>query len=156
MSAIELKKLLEERKLTVSFAESCTGGLISYNLTSIPGASSVFRGSIVAYSDDLKERLLKVDPKEIQTRGAVSEEVVTAMARSVREVTGSDLGVAVSGIAGPDGGNEDKPVGLVYLAASDGRHTICERRRFPGDREDVRRAASERALAVAIEVMEME
>ncbi len=156
MSATKLKGLLEERKSTVSFAESCTGGLVSYTLTSLPGSSSVFRGSVVAYSDDLKESILKVDPKEIQTRGAVSEEVATAMARSVREVTASDLGVSVSGIAGPDGGSEGKPVGLVFIAASDGRHTICERRLFPGDREDVRRAASERALAVAIEVLEME
>lgn len=156
MSAEKLKESLERNKMSVSFAESCTGGLVSYELTSLPGASSVFRGSVVVYSDDLKEKLLNIDPKDLQSKGAVSEEVATAMARSVRELTGSDLGVAVSGIAGPDGGTAEKPVGLVFVAATDGRHTVCERRRFPGGREDVRRAASERALAVALEVLEVE
>ncbi len=156
MTAQELKTRLESKGLTISFAESCTSGMAMSMLASLQGASAVLLGGVVVYSNDLKVRMLDIDVSTLEEKGAVSEEVATAMARRVRELTGSDLGVAISGIAGPAGGSEEKPVGLVYIAASDGRHTVCERRRFQGGREDIRISAAERSIELSIEVLEME
>lgn len=113
-NALQLRFI--EKKWTLSLAESCTGGAMAATLTQIPGASSYFLGSIVAYSNALKSDLLKVPPQLIQEKGAVSREVVQAMLEGVLELTGSDCAAAVSGISGPTGGTPTKPVGTVWGA----------------------------------------
>lgn len=117
--------LLTERGLTVSVAESCTGGLVGERFTNVPGSSAYFLGGVVAYSDAIKENLLGVDPATMAAFGAVSAETAAAMAEGIRRRTGSDLGLATTGIAGPGGGTEEKPVGLVFLALAhaDGTRT---------------------------------
>lgn len=110
---------LINNKLTLSVAESCTGGLVSARLTSMPGSSGYFLGSVVVYSNALKTKLLAIDEEFIALHGAVSEHVVTSMLEGVLHLTGSDYGIAVSGIAGPDGGSAEKPVGTVWCAVGD-------------------------------------
>ena len=109
---------LAKRNKTIVFAESCTGGLLSSSITSISGSSNVFRGSIVSYSNELKTSLLNISEKQLQKYGAVSEEVCQAMAINVKEKLGADWSIAISGIAGPNGGSQEKPVGLVYISIS--------------------------------------
>lgn len=122
--------LLRERHLTIATAESCTGGLLAKRLTDIPGSSEVFEMGAVTYSNRIKSLLLDV-PEDLLTQyGAVSEPVARAMAEGVRRKAGSHLGVGITGIAGPDGGSEEKPVGLVYIALSDGKQTLV--RKMPG------------------------
>jgi len=111
-----LIKELTERNQTIVFAESCTGGLLSSSLTSISGSSQVFKGSIVSYSNELKNSLLNISEEKLTKYGAVSEEVCESMAINVKEKLGADWAIAISGIAGPNGGSEDKPVGLVYIS----------------------------------------
>ena len=111
-----LLKELTKRNETIVFAESCTGGLLSSSLTSISGSSQVFQGSIVSYSNELKNSLLNISKEKLTKYGAVSEEVCEAMAINVKEKLGADWAIAISGIAGPNGGSQDKPVGLVYIS----------------------------------------
>ncbi len=113
-----LIKELTKRNQTIVFAESCTGGLLSSSLTSISGSSQVFQGSIVSYSNELKNSLLNISEEKLTKYGAVSEEVCEAMAINVKEKLGADWAISISGIAGPNGGNQDKPVGLVYISIS--------------------------------------
>ena len=131
---------------TVSVAESCTGGLIAQRLTNVPGASRYFLEGVVTYSNQSKTRLLGVDKKLIKEFGAVSQQVARDMARGVRHKAKTDFGLAVTGIAGPDGGTEEKPVGLVYVALADDAHTEHKKFMIPGDRELVRWRASQAAL----------
>jgi nicotinamide-nucleotide amidase len=140
-----------ERGLTIACAESCTGGLVAAALTDIPGSSAVLWGCVVAYSNDCKARLLGVSADELASHGAVSREVARSMAAGVLEASGADLALSITGIAGPGGGSEDKPVGLVWFAwkAADGRsEEACER--FAGNRAEVRSAAAERAMRGAL------
>lgn len=140
-----------ERGLTIATAESCTGGLVAARLTSVPGSSDVFRGAVVAYSNDVKEAGLGVPADVLATHGAVSAETASAMAHGARQRLGADLAVSVTGIAGPGGGSDDKPVGLVYLcvAGPDGERGIDFV--VPGDRETVRRRATVAALHLLLE-----
>jgi nicotinamide-nucleotide amidase len=131
---------------TLAVAESCTGGLIAQRLTSVPGSSAYFTEGLVTYSNESKTRLLGVDKKLIKEHGAVSKEVARDMARGVRHRAKTDFGLAVTGIAGPDGGTEEKPVGLVYIALADDAHTEHKRLKLPGDRELIRWRASQVAL----------
>ncbi|HLR04861.1 MAG TPA: competence/damage-inducible protein A [Pyrinomonadaceae bacterium] len=131
---------------TLAVAESCTGGLIAQRLTSVPGSSAYFTEGLVTYSNESKTRLLGVDKKLIKEHGAVSKEVARDMARGVRHRARTDFGLAVTGIAGPDGGTEEKPVGLVYIALADDAHTEHKRLKLPGDRELIRWRASQAAL----------
>lgn len=138
--------LLIERGVTLATAESCTGGLVGAMLTDVPGISAVYPGGVVAYADGIKTGRLGVPEETLVAHGAVSEPVARAMAEGVRECFGADLGVAVTGIAGPGGGTPEKPVGLVWyaLAAPDGVRAL--ERRLPGDREFVRRVSAHTAL----------
>ena len=131
---------------TLSVAESCTGGLIAERLTKVPGSSKYFLEGVVTYSNEAKIRLLGVDRKVIREFGAVSSQVARDMARGVRHHAKTDFGLAVTGIAGPDGGTEEKPVGLVYIALADDAHTEHRRLMLPGDRELIRWRASQAAL----------
>lgn len=131
---------------TLAVAESCTGGLIAQRLTGVPGSSRYFTEGVVTYSNESKVRLLGVDKKLIREFGAVSQQVARDMARGVRHRAKSDFGLAVTGIAGPDGGTEEKPVGLVFIALADDAHTEHKRLMIPGDRELVRWRASQAAL----------
>lgn len=131
---------------TLSVAESCTGGLIAQRLTSVPGSSRYFLEGVVTYSNQSKTRLLGVDKKLIKEFGAVSQQVARDMARGVRHKAKTDFGLAITGIAGPDGGSEEKPVGLVYVALADDAHTEHKRFVIPGDRELIRWRASQAAL----------
>ena len=137
---------LKGKGLSVAVAESCTGGLIGQRLTSVPGSSAYFDRGVVPYSDRAKVDLLKVPEALIRAKGAVSGEVAQAMAEGVRELSGADLGLAVTGIAGPTGGTKEKPVGLVYLALADKRTAIVRSHLFSGDRDGIRYRASQAAL----------
>ena len=140
---------LIRRGLTIATAESCTGGSIAEALVRVPGVSSTFLGGVVAYSNSMKEQVLGVDPADIERVGAVSEEVAIAMARGARERLGADIAISTTGIAGPDGGTSEKPVGLVWygLATEDGEYS-ARRHVFPGARSDVRMRATMTALNI--------
>ncbi|MFT6854773.1 MAG: nicotinamide-nucleotide amidase [Cyclobacteriaceae bacterium] len=127
------KKLIEAKK-TIAFAESCTGGYLSHLITKIPGSSAYFKGSIISYAYDVKERSLDVNHSTMNEMGAVSEEVVIQMAIAIREKLQSDIGISISGIAGPDGGTEDKPVGTVWIAYSDEHKTVAKKYQYTKDR----------------------
>jgi len=138
--------LLTMNKATISAAESCTGGLLTQRLTSIGGSSSYFLGGVVCYSNELKTAWADVAPELIQAKGAVSSEVAVALADGIRRRVGSTLGVGITGIAGPTGGSEEKPVGTVHIALSHAGGAKERGVRFPGDREAIRWHASQLAL----------
>lgn len=138
--------LLANRGMTVSLAESCTGGHIMKLLTDVAGSSRYLVGGVVAYSNEIKTNLLSVPRETIDRYGAVSEQTARLMAEGVRRVVGSTLGIGVTGIAGPDGGTPEKPVGLVYIALADQEKTVCRGHCFPGQREGVRAGAANAAL----------
>jgi nicotinamide-nucleotide amidase len=125
-----LGDILTERNLTLSTAESCTGGRIASMITSVPGSSNYFKGSIVAYSNEIKESVLGVPSAIIEEYGAVSKEVVEKMAQGVRKKFGTDLAIAVSGIAGPAGGTDEKPVGTTWICVSTGEKCFAKRFKF--------------------------
>jgi nicotinamide-nucleotide amidase len=138
--------LLRERELTLATAESCTGGLVSVRLTDVPGSSDVFVGGIVAYSNDVKAAQLGVPEDVLREHGAVSAETAAAMTHGARERLAADVAVSVTGVAGPDGGTEEKPVGLVFLHASGPMGEKQLRFDFPGDRATIRGRAAVAAL----------
>lgn len=137
---------LQMRGETLAVAESCTGGMVSQRITSVPGSSRYFLGGAVVYDNSLKSSLADVPPLMIAEHGAVSREVAVALAEGIRKRCKSSLGVGVTGIAGPTGGTEEKPVGLVFHAVSDGKTTDVVERRFPGDRDLIRQWATTQAL----------
>ena len=139
-------RLLRRQGTTLATAESCTGGYLGKLLTDIPGSSDFYQGGIISYSNDLKIRHLKVSPAALDRWGAVSEPVACQMARGVRSWSGADLGVSVTGIAGPSGGSPEKPVGLVYLGLSDCTETHARKLLLEGGREAIRLEACRIAL----------
>ena len=152
--ARRLGRALLARNLRVATAESCTGGWIAKALTDVAGSSQWLEGGIVAYSNAAKSALLGVPAELIAAHGAVSEPVARAMAEGARARLGVALAVAVSGIAGPDGGTPDKPVGTVWFAWANGRQTTAAREQLGGDREAVRRRCVAVALRRLIELAE--
>lgn len=132
----------------MSAAESCTGGLIGACITDIPGSSDVFLGSAVTYSNEAKVSVLGVSEDSLRRFGAVSEQVAREMASGSVRIYGSDVAVAVTGIAGPGGATPGKPVGLVYIAVADGPRTVVTRNSFDGDRERIREQTVEAACAL--------
>jgi nicotinamide-nucleotide amidase len=134
------------RQATLAVAESCTGGMLSARLTTISGSSRSFMGGAVVYSDKMKTVLAGVAPELIEKHGAVSAEVAAALADGIRQRAGATLGVGITGIAGPTGATETKPVGLVYIALTDGKNTETIERRFQGNRARVREWAAQQAL----------
>jgi nicotinamide-nucleotide amidase len=146
--AAEAGKRLRDGNLTVAVAESCTGGLLGAALTAVPGSSAYVVGGVIAYSDAVKRDLLGVDAALLAEHGAVSEAVARAMAEGARRRLGSDIGLGVTGVAGPDGGSADKPVGLVYIAAADPDRTEVARNDTDLGREENRASAVRVALAL--------
>jgi nicotinamide-nucleotide amidase len=145
---------LREAGLTIAVAESCTGGLMGSRITAVPGSSDYFLGGAIVYSNEAKETLLHVSHALLETAGAVSEAVAVTMAEQVRWLFGADIGIGITGIAGPTGYGEGKPVGLVYvaLAAADGGW--CERHVFESDRAGNRAQSVETALAMVERYLE--
>jgi nicotinamide-nucleotide amidase len=137
---------LKENGKTLSVAESCTGGLIGQRLTEISGSSAYFIEGVTAYANEAKIRTLNVPNDLIEKHGAVSVEVAEAMAKGMRERTGTDYAISVTGIAGPTGGTEEKPVGLVFIGYSDNKETKSIKITLPGDRYLIRWRASQAAL----------
>lgn len=137
---------LQMRGATLAVAESCTGGMLSERITSVSGSSRYFLGGAVVYSNELKTSLVDVPESMIERHGAVSAEVAKALAEGIRYRSGSTLGIGITGVAGPGGGSVDKPVGLVFHALASNTGTEVVERKWPGDRQRVRRFASQQAL----------
>ena len=146
--AERLVALLKSAGLVCATAESCTGGGIGAAITAVPGSSEVFAGGIISYSNSVKERVLGVSAEALASFGAVSGEVAGEMADGARRLTGADVVVAVTGVAGPGGGTPEKPVGTVWFGISTPRRTRVEKKLFPGDREAVRNRTIEHALGM--------
>jgi len=138
--------LLKTKKLKVAVAESCTGGILGEMITRIPGSSKYFQGGVISYNAKVKEDLLKVPPEVIRKYGEVSKQVAKLMAEEVRKCCHSDIGISITGIAGPGGATEKKKVGLVYMALADGKKTIAQKHQLFGDRQLIRLRAARRAL----------
>jgi nicotinamide-nucleotide amidase len=141
---------LRSRSMRLATAESCTAGLMAKRITDLPGASDIYVGGVVAYDNAVKEALLQVPEDLIATHGAVSEPVANQMAAGVAKRLGADVGLAVTGVAGPGGGTDEKPVGTVWLAVSDSDSTTSEHARFVGDRQAVRERAAQAAFALLL------
>lgn len=148
-----LGQLLTERELTVSSAESCTGGNIAHRIVQVPGSSNYFLGSIVSYSNDVKADVLGVKRSDIDRHGAVSKQVVEAMAQGASKLMHSDCAIATSGIAGPEGGTLLKPVGTVWIAVKCLDKIVSECIRFNGSRDQVMESATNHAMVMLINVL---
>lgn len=142
----QVARLLRDKGYTISCAESCTGGLLTSCLTDVPGSSAYMAGAVVTYTDACKERFAKVRKETLQRHGAVSRETACEMAEGIRETMGTDLGVSVTGVAGPDGDGSGKPLGLVYISVSGSQGTFVTENRFAGDRRHVKEQSVEKAL----------
>ncbi len=146
----KIGQLLLERHYTLAVAESCTGGLVGHRLTNIAGSSAYFLGGVVAYAYDAKERLLDVNHNTLYDFGAVSEQTAREMARGVRRALGADVGVSVTGIAGPGGGLPGKPVGLTWVALSARDVEVAEQYIWTGDREANKQQSAEAVLKMVM------
>ena len=152
----DVVRLLKERGLKITFAESCTGGLMSSGIVSIPGASEVFYGSIVSYDNSIKENCLGVSKDVLESVGAVSFECARQMASGVRKVMKSDIAVSATGIAGPGGGTHEKPVGTVFLGFSSSKNTISIKTFSEGDRQQIRNLTCLKAYALVLYMLKNE
>jgi nicotinamide-nucleotide amidase len=141
-------KMLIERGMKVATAESCTGGMLASRITDVPGSSVVFPGGVINYSNESKTDLVYVPAETIAKHGAVSPEVAEALAIGARKRFGSDFGIGITGVAGPNGGTDDKPVGLVYIGLADANGVIVEKNRFIGQRKDIRFRSTQVALVM--------
>jgi len=142
----KIHQFLLKNKKTLSVAESCTGGLLSNFLTSLPGSSRYFILGVVAYSNKTKKTLLRIPPALLAKKGAVSPEVALKLAQNVRKLAKTDFGIGLSGIAGPSGGTWQKPVGTCFIAVSGRNKNICQRYHFTGSRGTIRRKSALKAL----------
>jgi PncC family amidohydrolase len=145
---------MAERKLKLATAESCTGGLLGHRITDVPGSSTYFEGGIIAYSYEAKERLLGVHHDTLYEHGAVSAETALEMARGARRELGTDIGISITGIAGPGGGMPGKPVGLVYIALSARNSERVEHYIWESDREGNKHRSADAALEMLREFLE--
>lgn len=149
----QIQQALAGSGKTLATAESCAGGLIAHRLTNVSGASEYFVGGIIAYSNSVKMSLLGVPPALLDQFGAVSEPVARAMAEGARDRLCADVAVSVTGVAGPGGGTPEKPVGLVYVAVSDGGETRVKRCQFTGSREEIKSKTADAALGLLMEYL---
>lgn len=148
-----LVQTLIHKKLTISHAESCTGGLLSGTIVNVSGASEVLNESYVTYSNEAKHRLLGVSNDTLEQYGAVSFETASEMAYGVHKVSGADVGVGITGIAGPTGGTSEKPVGLVYIGVYYMQQLFVMECHFSGDRLTVRKSAVKQAIAMVLKIL---
>jgi len=153
VTAPELLEQLRGRGLTVAVAEGDTGGQLLELLTAVPGSSAVVLGGVVAYHDRLKTELLYVLEETMREHGSVSKQVAEAMAVGVRLLVDSDIGLAATGIAGPGGATPTKPVGLAWVAATDGRRTLTREHQWSGDRAQNRADSAQAAIDLALELL---
>lgn len=154
--AARVQKLMIERGLTVATAESCTGGLIGYALTENSGSSEFYSGGLISYSNELKEHELGVEHATLERHGAVSAQTCVAMAEGARLRYEASVGLAVTGIAGPDGGSEQKPVGLTYVGVADESGHDVRRNIWTGDRHENKVLSAEAALRLLLDRLEAE
>lgn len=152
--AQQLVNIAKEKKLTITTAESCTGGMVSSAITAIPGSSSVFGYGFITYANESKETLLDVKHRTLEKYGAVSEETAREMALGALKNSGAELAIAVTGVAGPSGGSAEKPVGLVYIAIATKDEVQVVKNNFSGDRNEIRLATTKKALELSIDVLE--
>ena len=156
MSNLSLKivKLLTKKKLTVSFAESCTGGLLASSITSISGSSKVFNMGLVTYSNNAKVKLLKVPKKTISKYGAVSYETCLSMLKNLSKISKSNISISITGVAGPNGGTKEKPVGLVYIGVKKGSKIIIRNNLFKSKKRiTIQKATAKRALKMILNIL---
>ena len=156
MSNLSLKilKLLTKKKLTLSFAESCTGGLLSSSITSLSGSSKVFNMGLVTYSNNAKVKLLKVPKKTITKYGAVSYETCLSMVKNLSKISRSNISISITGVAGPNGGTKEKPVGLVYVGLKKGSKTIIKKNLFKNKkRVSIQKATVNQALKMILNIL---
>jgi nicotinamide-nucleotide amidase len=153
VQAKHIVEILSEKNLQLASAESCTGGLLAAALTAVPGCSECFDCGFITYSNEAKERLLKVARQTLETHGAVSADTAAAMARGAAEVANADIGVSITGIAGPGGATADKPVGLVYLGLAVHGQEITAKYNFSGSRDKVRAQAVAAAMELLIQFL---
>ncbi len=156
MSNLSLKilKLLTKKKLTLSFAESCTGGLLASSITSFSGSSKVFNMGLVTYSNNAKVKLLKVPKKTITKYGAVSYETCLSMVKNLSKISGSNISISITGVAGPNGGTKEKPVGLVYVGLKKGSKTIIKKNLFKSKkRVSIQKATVNQALKMILNIL---
>lgn len=147
---MQIGEALRERKLKLSVAESCTGGLISHRITNIPGSSDYFDRAVIVYSNTSKMQLLDVPKLIIESFGAVSRETARAMAEGIKKTSKSDIGLASTGIAGPGGSTPQKPVGLVYIGLASNKPTVVKEFRFEGSRSEIKEKAASEALNMVL------
>ncbi len=147
-------ELLKKHGLTVTFAESCTGGLLSGRFVNVPGVSDVYRAGVVTYANEAKEKFLGVKKSTLEQFGAVSEQTAREMVNGAIAFAEADAALAVTGIAGPDGGTPEKPVGLVYIACAVRGEVVVEEHHFRGNRQEVRNATVEAALTLLRDCIE--
>ncbi len=151
--AQRLVAALKEKNLTITAAESCTGGRVAAAITAVSGSSLVFPGGVVTYCDEMKKKLLDVPEALLENQGAVSEPVAWAMARGAARIFETELALSITGLAGPDGDGEH-PVGTVYLGLYAQGETVVEHHLFTGSREDIQTQAAQRALEMALEYLD--
>lgn len=149
--AQDVGDLLRAKNLSIVTAESCTGGMIGHLLTEVPGSSAYFWGGIIAYSNEVKHRVLQVQHITLTNFGAVSEQVAREMARGARRMLEADIALSVTGIAGPDGGTDEKPVGLTYIGLATPDIAVVERHVWEGDRSANKQYSADAALKMVIE-----
>ncbi|MES0361254.1 MAG: CinA family protein [Anaerolineales bacterium] len=151
---VRLGELFEGSELWLAVTESSTGGLLGHLITNVPGSSTYFRGGVIAYANEVKADVLGVSSQTLDTFGAVSKETVIEMARGVRRVLDSDIGVAISGIAGPGGGTDEKPVGTTVIGMSALEKETSKLFVFTGDRLDIKTQAARAAMQLVIDFLE--
>ncbi|WP_033170405.1 CinA family protein [Selenomonas sp. ND2010] len=144
-------KLLVAKQQTIACAESCTGGLLTSMLTDVAGSSAYVMGSVVSYTNSIKERLVGVNPATIAAHTEISAETAGEMAEGIRQLIGTDLGVGITGLAGPGGGTKVRPVGLVYIAVTGDKGTKVRENRFQGNRVEIKQQSAEMALQMIVE-----
>ncbi len=152
--AEKIAPLLKKKHLKIATAESCTGGLIGHTITGVPGSSEYYEGGIISYSNEMKMRFLGVREQTLKEHGAVSEQTAREMSEGVRKATGADIGISTTGIAGPGGGTEEKPVGLVYISLATEGETKVEKHIFHGNREENKEHTCRAALSLLLNYLE--
>jgi len=149
----QVGEALRKRGWKLSAAESCTGGLLGHRITNVAGSSDYYSGSITAYANDAKERILGVDPATLERHGAVSAETAREMARGIRKALGTEVGISITGIAGPGGATPEKPVGLVWFGLSTPAGEWTWKCTFQGSREQIKASSAQEALRRLVEIL---